>query len=323
MSHEVTRREFLEQAAVLGAGVAALGRTTPGMGAPAGTQVVQATRAEATTTGQPNAAVVKEMVDAAVRRLSGKRNRADAWATFVQPDDIVAIKVNCLFGVGASTHPEVTQAVIDGCKAAGVPDDHLIVWDREDKHLRNAGYPVNRGKGVKFYGVGPDWEETTLPVHTHPARLARILTRTCTALINVPVLKSHSIAGITASLKNHYGSFAQPAKAHAGNCDPYLAELNALSPIRQKTRLIVCDALLPIADGGPQRRPQFTWAENTILAATDPVALDAVGLRIIDKRRVQIGKPPIEPSGKARGIFTAAAKGLGIADSKRIALVHV
>ncbi len=36
--------------------------------------------------------------------------------------------------------------------------------------------------------------------------LANVL-KECDALINIPVLKSHMMAGITFAMKNHYGSF--------------------------------------------------------------------------------------------------------------------
>ncbi len=41
------------------------------------------------------------------------------------------------------------------------------------------------------------------------SRLSRILTRQCTAVVNVPVLKDHSIAGISVSLKNFFGFFTR------------------------------------------------------------------------------------------------------------------
>lgn len=324
MSHDITRREFVGRAIAAGAGAAALGVGPAEVAAQtAKPRVIGTTRAAATKDMEPNAAVVKAMVDDVVMKLSGKPTPAEAWAMYVKPHDVVGIKVNCLFGPGASTHAEVTDTVVAGCRAAGVPADNIIVWDREDKHLLKTGYEVNRGKGVKVYGVGQDWEDDPVDIHDCKGRLAQVLTQTCTALINVPILKSHGIAGITASMKNHYGSFHNPWDAHKPDCDPYVAHLNSLPAIREKTRLLVCDALLPVAEGGPRARPEFTYVENAILAATDPVALDSVGLRMLDAQRAKMDLPSIEESGKARHIFTAAARGLGVADPEGIDLVSV
>jgi uncharacterized protein (DUF362 family) len=238
----------------------------------------------------------------------------------VKPEDVVGVKINCLFGVGAATHPEVTTAVVEGCRMAGVPPDKIIVWDRDDKHLEKSGYTVNRGEGVRYLGVGRDWEEEPTNIHTCKGRLAKLLTQTCTAIINVPILKHHAIAGITFSMKNHYGSFHNPNSAHANNCDPFIAQLNALKVIREKTRLIVGDALLPVADGGPQANPRATWEYKAILASTDTLAIDYVGLKILDEQRAKIEKPLLE-GGKTKCIATAAGMGLGVADLAKIDLV--
>ena len=321
---EITRREFIGNAATIGVGAAATGIASRALAETNSgeSRVIKAVRDAATEDLQPNADVTREMVDAVVVTLSGKTTPAEAWATYVRPNDVVGIKVNCLFGPGASTHPEVTEAVIAGCRSAGVSADKIIVWDREDKHLMKSGYEVNRDAGVKVYGVGQDWEEEPVAIHDCQGRLAKVLTQTCTALINVPVLKSHGIAGITMSMKNHYGSFHNPWEAHEPDCDPYCAELNKLPAIREKTRLIVCDALCPVAEGGPRARPEFTYAGNAILAATDTVAIDYVGLKMLDAQRAQIAKESVEENGKAKHIFTGARLGLGVADMRRIDVVE-
>lgn len=327
------RREFIGTTVAAGVGAWALGRGVALGEQPAGKAVVvSTTRDDATKEKKPVAKPVKEMVHAVVCKLSGKARPEEAWAAYVKKDDVVGIKINCLFGVGAATHPEVTEAVIEGCKMAGVPDDKIIVWDREDKHLISSGYTIQRGPGVRIIGVNGEWEENPTAIHTCQGRLAKILTQQCTALVNVPILKTHVIAGMTMALKNHYGSFhnpgeahgkRDPAAAHGGGCDPFIAELNALPCIRQKTRLIVADCLMPVADRGPQARAESTWEHKAILAAIDPVAIDYVGLKILDEQRAKTGKAPLESTGSAKCVFTAAEKGLGVADLGRINLVTV
>ena len=327
------RREFIGTSVAAGVGAWALSRGQQAAAAEEGkgkSIVVSATRDNATADKKIDAAVAKQMVHAVVCKLAGKAKPEEAWATYIKKDDVVGIKINCLFGVGAATHPEVTAAIVEGCKMAGVPDDKIIIWDRTDKDLEKSGYTVNKGAGVKCIGVGEEWEADAVDIHTCKGRLAKILTRETTALINVPILKTHVIAGITCALKNHYGSFhnprdahgqKDPKAAHGGGCEPFLAHLNSLKPIREKTRLIVCDALMPVADQGPQARPASTWEHKTIMAATDPVALDYVGLKILDEQRVKIGKAPLESTGSAKCLFTCAQMGLGVADMSKIEVV--
>ena len=310
------RREFLGRSVAVGVGAMALGHV-PVLAEEAKGKaiVVKAVRDNATTDKKIDPAVVKEMVSAVVCKLSGKAKPEDAWKTYVRPDDVVGVKINCLFGVGAATHPEVTAAVVEGIQMAGVPADKIIVWDKSEGDLKKSGYTINSGPGVRC--IATTWEDTPTDIHTCKGKLAKILTQEITALINVPILKNHAIAGLTCAMKNHYGSFHNPGAAHANRCDPFVAAVNALKCVREKTRLIICDALMPVADGGPQAAPQWTWEYKAIMAATDPVALDAVGLKILQEQRAKLSKPPlVVPS-----VETAAKMGVGVADLAQIDVV--
>jgi len=322
-NRRITRRQFLASAAgAASAGLLASATRSSWAEEPPEATVVRVRRPDVFAGGDIPQDVVTDMVHAAVGTLAGRDDPAAAWATFVKPDDVVGIKINCLFGSGASTHPEVVNAIIAGCRAAGVPDDHIIVWDRTSADLAKAGYPINRdGPGVKFYGTDGDYEEQPTHIGVFRGRVSNILTRTITALINVPILKTHSLSGITMSLKNHYGSFHNPGDFHDGNCDPAMSDINSIPAIREKTQLIVADALFPIAEGGPQARPAFTWPYGAVLAATDTVAVDYVGLQILEGRRRELGLPPIGRA--ARHIATAAARGLGTNDPSRIRLLDL
>jgi len=331
MSGKLGRREFIGRTVATGVGAAVLGQKAA-MAQAAGRKavVVKAVRAGAVSGKKPNPAVVKEMVHAVVMKLSGKSSPADAWKCYVKPDDVVAIKINCLFGRGACTHPCVTSAVVEGIRMAGVPADKIIVWDRTTKDLQKSGYEVGKIDGVTYTAVDGDWEEEPTRFHTCDGRFAKILTRQCTALINVPVLKTHVRSGITFAMKNHYGSFHNAGAAHAGRgkpavhggtCDPFIAELTALDVIRKKERLIVADALLPVANRGPMAQPKFTYAEKAIMAAVNPVAIDYVGIKMLDAQRKKMGLEGLEESGSAVCVFTAAEKGLGPANMSKIDLV--
>ena len=90
MTEAMSRREFIERAAIAGVGLAAL---SEGAGfaaeAPEKATVVMAWRAKAVREGNPEAAVVREMVDSAVMKLAGKDSPAAAWAEYVKPTDTV------------------------------------------------------------------------------------------------------------------------------------------------------------------------------------------------------------------------------------------
>ena len=76
-----------------------------------------------------------------------------------------------------------------------------------------------------------------------------------------------------------------------------LGEIWLLPDVKGKTRLVLVDALRPLCDKGPQPDPRYFWDYKGLIASTDPVAVDTVGLQIImAKRRALRGEPwPLSP----------------------------
>lgn len=319
----INRRSFIGTVAAAGAGSALVGRSrrAAAQSESGKSRVVRCRRDGAVDDGgQLDEAVVKQMVDESVAKLVGADSAEAAWKSLFGPDDVVTVKINCLFGMGASTNVCVTNAVVAGLLTAGVPADNVTVWDRSVGDLQKCGYTINEGPGVKVMAC--KWEPNPTQHGSINGKLADILTRAeNTALVNVPILKTHNMPGITLALKNHYGSFDNPNKAHANGCDPYLADINDIPAIRDKTRLIVVDALRPVGDGGPRAVPEATWTYGAIMAAHDPVACDTVGVGILDEWRATKGLPSIAP--KTRFLQTAADKGLGTNDPAKIEVVDI
>jgi uncharacterized protein (DUF362 family) len=319
----IDRRHFIGAVTTAGVGIAAAtGRSPQGFAQPAAqSRVIRIRRTDAIDDADKvNAAVVKNMVDQSVAKLVGKDSAEEAWKSLFAPNDVVTLKINCLFGPGASTRREVTEAVVAGLLTAGVPADKITVWDRAVGDLVKCGYELNDGPGVKVKAT--QWEAQPTKSGSFNGRLAQVLTDPAnTALINVPILKTHNVPGITLAHKNHYGSFDNPGAHHGNHCDPYLTDLNALPCIKDKTRLIVADALRPVGEGGPAAQPQYTWTYGAILAATDPVAIDAVGAQIIDEWRATKGMDSVLL--RARFLQTSQKAGLGTADLSQIALIDL
>ncbi|MFC2165860.1 DUF362 domain-containing protein [Acidobacteriota bacterium] len=122
------------------------------------------------------------------------------------------------------------------------------------------------------------------------------LPKSCTALITMPGLKAHWLTGIGTVLKNYIMYSGNPRKYHDAN-SAKLGEIWNLPFVKGKTRLVLVDALHPLCDKGPQSDPRYKWAYNGLIAGTDPVAVDAVCLRIImEKRKAMRGEPwPLSP----------------------------
>ena len=346
MARKTTRRQFLKQAAVTGVGIYGAAMlpvelraaesdksrivviNSPNVLVDAGANKNTVAKLGMVSVGEADAsvdqAVLNSMIAKGMQSFTGAKSEADAWKKLFKPSDVVGIKVNCLFAKGASTRPEVVAGIIAGLKSAGVKEENIIVWDRNDREMIRAGFVINRsGTGVAVYGTESEYEAEPTKIGAFNGRLSKILTEKITALINAPVLKDHSMSGVTCAMKNHFGSHANPGDHHPNNCDPAMAELNSAPAIRNKTRLIICDALRPLANGGPGLRPEFLWDYRTILISADPVAMDYQGWQIIEERRKEIGLKPLADGGRpTKFISTAASLGLGTNDPAKMDIIR-
>jgi uncharacterized protein (DUF362 family) len=267
--------------------------------------------------------LIKKLLNQGVCHVTGNSLPSGAWKELFTPKDIVGIKVNCLGGKGISTHPELVMAVVEGLRIAGVPGSNIIIWDRLTNELEAVGYKVNwQGEGVRCFGTDSNYEQEVEEVGSVGSCFSSILSRQCTALINMPVLKDHDLSGVSLSLKNLYGAIHNPNKYHDNNCDPYIADLNSHPLIRKKLRLIICDGITGMYNGGPGFKPQGSWEFQGIILSRDPVALDRVGCEIIEAKRKEKGLPGLKEVGRdPKHIMSAFKKGLGIGDMKRIEVV--
>jgi hypothetical protein len=118
----------------------------------------------------------------------------------------------------------------------------------------------------------------------------------CTALIGLPGLKAHWLTGIGTVMKLYIKYSGNPRNYHNEN-SAKLGEIWNLPFVKGKTKLVLVDALHPLCDKGPQVDPRYKWAYNGLIAGTDPVAVEAVCLRIIqEKRKKMRGEPwPLSP----------------------------
>jgi uncharacterized protein (DUF362 family) len=266
------------------------------------------------------------LLDRSIQALTGCDSPREAWGQIVRPADRVGLKVNCLAGRGLSTHVVLVEAICERLQQAGVRD--IIIWDRLNADLESAHFKVReRGPGVRC--IGNDvlgYEEELAVAGSVGSLLARTLTQACDAVINLPVLKDHGITGVTMALKNAFGALHNPNKYHLGVGDPYIADANLLPPVRQKFRLHICDALTAQYDGGPSFMPQWTWPENGLLVSRDPVALDQIGWRILERKRKEKGLKTLkEVNREPTYIATAGDAGhrLGTNDLDKIEVVNV
>ncbi|HOO56845.1 MAG TPA: DUF362 domain-containing protein [bacterium] len=316
ISDDFSRREFIGKAAGSVLGLMGLAVAGPA-GAHASPGVGGVSEAR-TRTGRPKVVVardegiwngsrlddvrVRELVFRAVRELSGKEDDGQAWAEYFDRGERVSIKLNLIAGRILSSTPAVAKAITGGIMLAGVDGRGIAAWDRYGWELRVAGFKPGRDENGVMYTSTDDSAvgyETELSEWGEVGSLvSRLVSRFGTAIVNVPVLKDHDLAGLSGALKNYYGAINNPNKLHENACNPYVADLNMIPFFKDKTRLIICDGTTAQYHGGPGYKPKFAWRFSGVIAGTDPVAVDTVCADLIDRKRVEQGLPTLEKEGR-------------------------
>jgi uncharacterized protein (DUF362 family) len=301
--------------------------------------------------------IVRHMLQRAMQELTGEKSAQAAWAKFVEPNDVVGIKINPSGAPACCSSPEIVREIISSVQSVGVPARNIMVYDRysyemdigsyqallppgvrivgiQDAFVDSAGYDTNVFCAANFFG---EWETRSY--------MASIVARVVTKIINVPTMKDHSASGVTGALKNlAYGTFNNVARSHRpphSFTNPLIGLMCTVEPLRSKAVLNIMDGMRQVWHGGPLTQVQdFIDQTGILLVATDPVAMDIIELEAIEKKRRERGAPSLwqhDPKSitadnneffhdAAKNLFfrqpghvAAAGKlGLGIADLKQI-----
>ncbi|MGD2108840.1 MAG: DUF362 domain-containing protein [Phycisphaerae bacterium] len=257
--------------------------------------------------------VLREMLFDTLGTVTGASTIEDAWRMLLRPNEVVGIKFNRsgqrLLGTSATLAEELVRSMM----SAGVPPGRIVCIEAPpgiDRELRTRPLRSGFAHTVSDFGSGED-------------QLAIVLSQ-ITALINVPFLKTHNIAGFTCGLKNlSHGLVKHPARFHDQGCSPFIADIAALPEIRSKLRLTLVDALRVVFDGGPEPTAETIADSGTLIASVDPVAADAIGLYSLNNIRLGRKLERAQPSpGYADYLARASRRGLGRSSLERIEVVE-
>jgi len=280
-----------------------------------------------TLRNQINESAVCNMLSTALERFFNMP-AADVWSTLFSPRDSVGLKVNCLAGKQLSTHQELVWAIVEELRRIGIPSHRIIIWDRRDRDLLRAGYELAwDADTVQCYGN----DRAGFSRHVYEfgqagSQISSILERQCTAVINLPVMKDHGIVGVSGGMKNFFGAINNPNKYHINVGDPFVADVNMFAPIREKHRLTICDAFTAQYEGGPPFMPDWAWSMDSLIVATDMVAMDQVIWGIIEEQRVLHNIETLKAAGREPAYIATAADDqhrLGTNQLDKINVIHV
>jgi len=275
-----------------------------------------------------NAVRMSALLDRAMQAWFDSKDALAPWKQLVRPGQVVGLKVNAIAGRGLSTSVAVVQVIIERLQQAGTKPYDVVVWDTTGHELERGGFQLSSAAGkVRCMGTNAvGYEDKPEAYGSVSCCLSKILTRICDVVINVPLLKDHSEAGVTLSMKNMYGVINNPWECHNGGCNPAVADVNMLPTIRKKVRFTIGDATTACYHGGPGYRPEYVWRPDSLIVGSDPVALDFTAWKIIERKRAEKGLKTLEADGRLpRYIATAADQHhqLGTNDPKRISHVEI
>ncbi len=127
------------------------------------------------------------------------------------------------------------------------------------------------------------------------------VTQNSDVLVDVAVLKTHNLAGVTLGMKNLYGLLEPPRNIHHGHVHEVICDLS----LARKPDLVVIDGLVAMEGDGPIEGDPVEM--DLIIAGRDIVAVDAVCTAIMG----------FDPT-KVKHLRLAAQKGVGEIDLARI-----
>ncbi|MGQ9508439.1 MAG: DUF362 domain-containing protein [Thermodesulfobacteriota bacterium] len=235
--------------------------------------------------GHINQKIVQRMLDQGVSQLLGENDPIEAWKRLIKPNDIVGIKSNVWFPL--PTPEELEQAIIKRVMDVGVPKKNIGIDDRG--------------------------------VLNHP------IFKSATALINVRPLRTHHWSGVGGCIKNYIMFVKTPWLYHGDACS-LLASIWNKPIVKGKTRLNILSLIrTQFYNRGPHHFDKRFVAEyKGLLIGKDPVAMDAVGARLLQLQRISYLGEDRPLDNLPTHIFVADEKyKLGISDLNRIEIVKV
>jgi uncharacterized protein (DUF362 family) len=214
---------------------------------------------------------------------------------FVRPGDKILLKVNAAFAappeLGATTHPRLVAAVAALCLQAGaggvMVTDNPINDPATCFELSGIG-PAAREAGAGVFLPSPDrFAAYTLP----GGRLIRnwpVLTgplQWADRVIGLAPVKNHHRSGASLTLKNWYGLLGGRRNIFHQQIHGIIAELAAMI----KPTLVILDGTQSMLTNGPTGGSlDDLKATHTLIAGTDPVAVDTLGAGLLGMSAAQL-----------------------------------
>lgn len=347
------RRAFVQLPAVAAAATRALPQYRSASPYAAGPDPNRFPARVASTKVTESAESVRQSLSRCMQALTGAKSDREAWAAFIQPTDVVGIKVNCSGAPKIMSHPLIVGEIARQLTLSGVAPQNIFIYERFADQMVAANYTPHLPAGAQIHAMEDGTRRGGISNYDQRAYvetdffgeeqtrsfLSKLVSRTLTKIVNVPNMKDHGAAGVTGCLKNiAYGSFSNVARSHRDSRThtlSFIGTLYQLEPLRSKSVLHVMDGIRGVWQGGPfVKADRYVFEPQRMLVGTDPVAIDRLLIDIIENKRREMGAVSVWDRSPAAmkdsryfrepgHIEFAGNLGLGVYDRARIAEIAV
>lgn len=305
------RREFLKNAALTAAGLAAASALPKSALLAADTD---SQRVDTATKKVPDLIAVRngepvEMFRKGIEKLGGMK-------AFVKKGQKVVVKPNIGWDQppenGANTNPELVGEIVRQCVAAGasavyVLDHTCNAWQKCYKNSGIEDAVKKAGGEMKTANNKDDYVEKTEPAATSMKKaLIHKLVAEADVYINVPVLKHHGSATMSCAMKNYMGIVWDRQWMHRNDLQQSIAD----SVLYRKPDLNIVDAYRVMFQNGPRGvSKNDVRTDKMMLLSRDIVAVDVAAAAII---KFETDKIPHIKHGETLGLGTMDLKKLKV-----------
>jgi hypothetical protein len=292
---------------------------------------------------QPNAGLVQKMVERGLTNFTGQATVTAAWHSLVSTQDVIGIKVFSTAGMLSGTRPAVVAAVIHSLLDAGVPAQHIIIWDKREDDLRAAGFfKLAAQIGVRAAGCvetgydptnfyQPDsavignlvWGDLEFGMKGEgigrKSFVSKIVSRQITKIISVAPLLNREDTGVCGHLCSlALGSVDNTLRfeGDAGRLAVAVPEIYALPALGDRVVLNITDALIGQYEGGSRGLLHYSTVLNQLWFSRDAVALDTLAIKELDRERRAYDAPEFKLNLEL--YVNAALLQLGVNDPAKI-----
>ena len=233
---------------------------------------------------------------------------------FVKPGERVLLKVNAAFAsppsLGATSHPELVEAVVRMCLEAGA--SQVIVTDNPindpascfalsgiEAAARRAGARIVLPRETLFRRFSLDGGRL---IRNWPGLYDPL--NKADRVIGMAPVKDHHRSGASMALKNWYGLLGGRRNIFHQDIHTIIQELALLV----RPTAVVLDGIQTMISNGPTGGSLSDLKPTgTLIVSTDPVAADAAGAALLDK---QPGDLPFIAKSETAGAGTADYRSL-------------